>query len=225
MGFRRVSSVDELLPNTDTVNQSSFSPNASSATAIMVAKLSEQTDQTRAKYFLLVPWVMKGSERRKGSPTDVAAWVRYDETRLMEALLKGGAKVGVIGSEAKGSLKRMPSSVYWRGLKLWQIRLFDGSIDQYCRWIARGGVGGAAELMTDDKEPVSKRSGQWHPGLPPAPGGVLRETSIDLTYPEAEFLKDRIGQSAPASALGFLVRNARVLDVTLSASMHKSHGR
>jgi len=103
----------------------------------------------------------------------------------------------------------MPSSVYWRGLKLWQIRLFDGSIDQYCRWISRGGKGGAAELMTDDKEPVSTRSGQWHPSMPSSPDGFLRETSIELSHREAEFLKDRICQSAPGSALGFLVRNAK----------------
>ena len=204
---QRAMQVIDLFREKNTVDELGFAPIRDALADALFPGTS--TIQTRAKYFLLVPWVMKGSERRKGSPADVAAWVRYDETRLMEALLKGGAKVGVIGSEAKGSLKRMPSSVYWRGLKLWQIRLFDGSIDQYCRWIARGGMGGAAELMTDDKEPVSKRSGQWHPGLPPAPGGVLRETSIDLTYSEAEFLKDRIGQSAPASALGFLVRNAK----------------
>lgn len=35
-GFRRVSSVDALLPNTDTINQSSFSPDAANATSITV---------------------------------------------------------------------------------------------------------------------------------------------------------------------------------------------
>jgi hypothetical protein len=204
---QRAMQVIDLFREKSTVDELGFAPIRDALADALFPGTS--TIQTRAKYFLFVPWLMKRSERRKGSSTDVAAWLRYDETRLMEALLKGGAKGGVIGSEAKGSLKRMPSSVYWRGLKLWQIRLFDGSIDQYCRWIARGGQGGAAELMTDDKEPVSTRSGQWHPNLPSAPDGVLREASIELSYREAEFLKDRICQSAPGSALGFLVQNAR----------------
>lgn len=204
---QRAMQVIDLFREKSTVDELGFAPIRDALADALFPGTS--TIQTRAKYFLFVPWVMRRSERRRGSPADVAAWVRYDETRLMESLLKGGAKIGVIGSEAKGSLKRLPSSVYWRGLKLWQIRLFEGSIDQYCRWIARGGQGVAAELMTDDKEPVSTRSGQWHPSLPPAPDGFLREASIELSHREAEFLKDRICQSAPGSALGFLVQNAK----------------
>lgn len=59
LAFRRVSSVDALLPNTDSVNQSSFSPNATDATAITVAngsrfRVGDQVKPDGAREVMLV---------------------------------------------------------------------------------------------------------------------------------------------------------------------------
>lgn len=72
------------------------------------------------------------------SQQELARKVRTRETRLIEALIKGGQdQGGIIGKRARGTLERMPSSVYWRGLRVWGIRIFSGSIDQYTRRQAR----------------------------------------------------------------------------------------
>ena len=44
---------------------------------------------------------------------------RYSETRLIYALLAGGENEGVIGGEARKSLQRLPSNIYWLGLGSW----------------------------------------------------------------------------------------------------------
>src|SRR5262245_20576735 len=90
------------------------------------------TIQTRARYFLFVPWIYLRLEHERVSPSDIARQARRDEVRLIEALLRGGETSegdGVIGRRARAALQRLPSSVYWLGLATWGIRCFDGSQD------------------------------------------------------------------------------------------------
>jgi hypothetical protein len=67
------------------------------------------TIQTRARYFLFVPWIARRYERRKLSAQEISQKVRGRETRLIKALLAGDEdQGGIIGREALGKLKRMP---------------------------------------------------------------------------------------------------------------------
>jgi hypothetical protein len=96
------------------------------------------TIQTRARYFLFVPWIYRQLEARRVSPATVAREARKAEIDLIGGLLAGGsAGTGVIGERARAALQRLPSSVYWQGLGAWGIRLFPGSIDQYHRSLER----------------------------------------------------------------------------------------
>lgn len=164
------------------------------------------TIQTRARYFLFVPWIMKRYHGRKMTAQERANALRRRETQLIQALITHNADdFGIIGREAKGTLRRMPSSVYWRGLHLWNIRLFDGSIDQYLNRLSRGRRHtGPAE--TDDREPLASISQDWHPDLPEEPDDVYESASMDLRLEEAEFLRDRIYASQPDSVLAHLFR-------------------
>jgi hypothetical protein len=66
------------------------------------------TIQTRAKYFLFVPWIMRRYERRKFTAQEISQKVRGRETKLIKALLAGDEdQGGIIGREALGRLKRM----------------------------------------------------------------------------------------------------------------------
>lgn len=116
--------------------------------------------------------------------------------------MKGCADpTGIIGREAQAGLQRMPSSVYWRGLRLWGIRLFDGSLDQYFRRLSREGTAAPRRLSSDDGEPLDGVSRDWHPGLPAEPAELFESTSLGVREEEAEFLRDRICTHQPGSLL------------------------
>ena len=81
------------------------------------------TIQTRLRYMLFVPWLYRMTEK-SGGRVDQA---RRLEIQLITSLLRGGETENVIGSEARDSLKRLPSDVYWAGLLALGIRTSPGS--------------------------------------------------------------------------------------------------
>lgn len=83
------------------------------------------TVQTRLRYFVLLPGLF---QKAAAKGEDAARALREVETQLIKDFddlrVKPDVDLnGLIGSEAKGALKRMPSAVYWSGLGAWQIRL------------------------------------------------------------------------------------------------------
>lgn len=96
------------------------------------------TIQTRARYFLFVPWLYLHRERlaeRTVRKTPIAQLMRDHEIGLIDLLRKGGESGGVIGIDAGRNLQRLPSSIYWNGLARWDIRRFDLSTSEYHRWL------------------------------------------------------------------------------------------
>ena len=83
------------------------------------------TVQTRAKYFLFVPWIYRELEANGRDPAEVARLAREMEIGLIEALEAGGEKDGIIGIVARRRLKRLPSNIYWLGLQKWRICQLD----------------------------------------------------------------------------------------------------
>lgn len=170
------------------------------------------TIQTRARYFLFVPWIYRRLESRRVGSARVAARARDMEVKLIDALLASDDSRNVIGRYARKDLKRLPSSVYWQGMGSWGIRVFPGSQDQYHRSLdafyvslRRGGE------RSDDGEPLDNViTDNWHAGLPnEPPDDFLRESSFKLTRAEAEYLRERIGISVPDTLLAFLVDRSR----------------
>jgi len=169
------------------------------------------TIQTRARYFLFVPWIYRRLERDRTRSHEIARVARRDEVRLIEALLKGGETglgAGVIGSQARAKLQRLPSSVYWFGLGAWGIRLYPGSTDQYHRSLdrfheaqrQRRHVRGQEDDLLD--EPAGAN---WHPHLPEAPANLLEQTTFQLSADEADYLSECIRIHTRGSLLAFLL--------------------
>jgi Family of unknown function (DUF6361) len=167
--------------------------------------------QTRARYFLFIPWIYLELERRRVPSVEAAARSRRDEIRLIRALIEGGEGEGqgVIGAVAREQLKQLPSYAYWNGLEILGIRLFDGtpdryhrSLDGYYRWLQD-------VPRSEGDEPSESLRTNWHPGLPPAPEGFLEGTSFDLTPEEAAYLRERIHASAPGSLLDEFASRSR----------------
>lgn len=151
------------------------------------------TIQTRARYFLFVPWIYGRHEDRATAGSEVSRKARTDEIKLIEALVAGGEHEGVIGIERRAELQRLASNIYWAGLGVWRIRRFLGSQDQYHRsWdsLLRRREG---SVLDDDREPLdTSRRASWDPELPDPPADLLKGTTLALSKKEAEYLQQRI---------------------------------
>ena len=82
------------------------------------------TIQTRERYFLFIPWILKIIE--EGSPRGTEDRAKRLQLQLCYALEinHGTRETGVIGREAKSALQRWPLSIYWLGLARWGIRRY-----------------------------------------------------------------------------------------------------
>jgi hypothetical protein len=169
------------------------------------------TIQTRARYFLFVPWIYLRHEERGTAAGDVEDQARRDEYRLIDALADSKDTNGVIGIEARRTLQRLPSHVYWQGLRVWGLRTGDAGQSAYHRlfasysqWHRRK----EARAQDGSMAAVGLRA-MWHPGMPRAPEGLLETASFAITEEEAQYLRERILSRCGESLLAFLVDRTR----------------
>ena len=69
------------------------------------------TIQTRARYMLFIPWIYRRLEEQRIFGIEMERRARNDEIRLVYALLKSEDTEGIIGSESRERLQRLPSMV------------------------------------------------------------------------------------------------------------------
>jgi hypothetical protein len=169
------------------------------------------TIQTRARYFLFVPWIYLRHEERGTAAANIEEQARRDEYRLIDALAESPDTSGVIGIEARRTLKRLPSHVYWQGLRMWGMRVGDAGQSAYHRlfasysqWHRRSETGAQDGSMAA----VGLRT-MWHPGLPPAPEEFPEKATFAIAAAEAEYLHERILSRCGESLLAFLVDRTR----------------
>jgi hypothetical protein len=167
------------------------------------------TLQTRARYFLFVPWIYRTFEERQVPSNRVEGRLKRDEIRLIEAL-KAAEEDGIIGEISGASLQRFPSSIYWNGLAQWGIRRYPGSQSQYHRWLDHYYVRQKSRLWPEDGESIAAGyEANWDPNLPAKPEEFPQEAGFSLTRGEAEYLHERLLVSCPDSLLATLVDRCR----------------
>jgi hypothetical protein len=164
------------------------------------------TIQTRARYFLFVPWMYLDLERKRTEPGKIADRARRQETALIMALLESGETEGVIGRQAQDKLLRLPSNIYWQGLGILGVRLFRGSQDQYHRSLS-GHYAHLAHLSRQHAEGSSDLliNSNWHPGIPPVPAHFPNKITLALSRVDAEYLRERIQTYARETLMSFWV--------------------
>lgn len=108
------------------------------------------TIMTRARYFLIVPWIYQRLEKQRISSAQIAERGRRTETDLIDAIRQSDDSDRNIGTLAEHALKRLPSNIYWQGLSVWAIRAFRGSQAQYHRSLDRHYV----QLIHASRSPV-----------------------------------------------------------------------
>ena len=161
------------------------------------------TIQTRARYFLFIPWMYQQIEEERVPSSRAGRRARELHTLLVASLKKGGVgtNAGLIGIDAGDALQRLPSAIYWYGLGRWGIRLFPGSTDRYHASLDAQYREERAARTSDGGELVNPARRNWLPSTPPRPPAFLDTTTFDLTATEADFLTERIRRSAPDSLL------------------------
>lgn len=151
------------------------------------------TIQTRLRYFLFVPWILQQLEASHTSTADIKRRSRNRQGRLCNSLIDGGEEVGVIGYRAGINVQRLPSNVYWNGLRQWGILRFSGSEAEYQRGLDGYYLRHRDAICTDDGEPVSgSAASHWDAYLPVAPADLLNATTFALSSAEATYITERI---------------------------------
>ncbi|MEG2210810.1 MAG: DUF6361 family protein [Eubacterium sp.] len=177
------------------------------------------TIQTRAKYFVLIPYLFqKAAKQHLQNGTQVQKWIIAAEDKLVGTLVgnSGTGENGIIGKNAlkqKRTVKMRPSSIYWNGLRTFEIIRDAGvSLSAACS-ITAASSGKKAELTVktdgetyDDVEAASCDSVLFSPLSPE--NDFEREASILLTKKEAEFLSYQISHAklTKNTLLDFLIK-------------------
>ena len=173
------------------------------------------TIQTRACYFLFVPWTFLELEKSKVTSSRASRRARQAELNLNQRLREGNDARGVFGRRSGDALKRLPSEVYWGGLGSWGIRMFPSHIWAYFRSLdgfhrRHVRFRGTSRNAEGRNAPPTN----WHPHLPCPPAGFPAENvSVALRRQDAEYLRERIQSRHPESLLAVLAGRAEVGDL------------
>ncbi|MHA1366244.1 MAG: DUF6361 family protein, partial [Candidatus Heimdallarchaeota archaeon] len=152
------------------------------------------TIQTRAKYMLFVPWILKKMEKNRVPSENISQRVKREEIKLCDSLLEMGFKDGVIGAIAGEGLQRFPSSIYWAGLQTWGIRKFRGSLNDYYQGLNSYYHLKKGNITRDDQEVLLYRNfgENWDEGLPKSPEELPGKDGLDLAKNEAQYLLEKL---------------------------------
>ena len=163
------------------------------------------TQQTRAKYFVLIPYIFsmaveKGSFKRAN---EVLPWIHRHEDQIVKTLLEKSDDLdGIIGRRMDGQnmfVKTKPSSIYWSGLRTYEILSgANTSISYACQVVYGKNLhrNSFSEIKNKDEDGHDDNTAQNENTplffMPPLPANLMNEAQIELTLTEKEFLLERM---------------------------------
>ncbi len=223
----KVLNVLERLSERGTLDELGISPIRDGFANIFFPGTS--TIQTRAKYFMIVPYALKDMEySNETNPNRVLRTFDEIEKKCGEMLLgNGGDTDGIIGSRSLGQnkwVKRTPADIYWAGLRNYGI--FTGgslSLSEYVRAVCAlknqkttlirlGNRNDNSEMdECDDKDAGSLfRRNFWK--IPTYYEGWKDDISIKLSPEEGSFLKSQILTAFPTSMMAYILKKG-IIDI------------
>lgn len=219
----KVLNVIDLLSEDGTLDELGIAPIRDGFANIFFPGTS--TIQTRAKYFLIVPYALADLERSKDSkPQVILDKMDAIERRCGEVLLQTSDD-GIIGSRNLKSgnwVKRTPANIYWAGIRKYGI--FTGPnmamqeyVRTFCILKAQKTVVKSLGNRRDDAEENNRDDADsggllsmtfWK--LPDyESGNWVENISIELTEAEARYLKTQIIENCGDSMMAFILKNER----------------
>ena len=173
------------------------------------------TIQTRARYLLFIPWILKIIE--EGSPRGTEDRAKRLQLCYALEINHGTRETGVIGREAKSALQRWPLSIYWLGLARWGICCYPGSLQSYFEALRRPPswhvLGRALEEPVEGRrnEAADDAIGNWA-SIPNRPANFPEDASFTLTAEEGRFLRERVVLTHPQSYLAHILQTGNTGD-------------
>lgn len=178
------------------------------------------TIQTRAKYFVLIPYLFeKAANQKLSSGRELYKWLTANEDKMVDTIVRNSdsEEIGIIGKNAlkqKRVVKMKPSSIYWNGLRTFEIVRNAGiSLSSACNvtWTSAQKKN-ETEPKTDGDTFDDMTAGQGNSVLfsPILPDYDFEKTAaITLTRKEAEFLADKITKALMSqnTLLAFLIKH------------------
>ncbi len=181
------------------------------------------TIQTRAKYLLIVPYLLKEAiDGRYGKDINkILRSIDLAEKDCGIRLLESDPDAdGIIGKRVlpKGWVARKPSDIYWNGIRTYQIfGSKDLSIKEYIwlstqmkekKKISLGGNRGDDSDEADRDDYDAGDVGNFHFwNLPTYKDNWKDDLQIELTKEEAAYLQKQIVKSTEGSLLSFILKN------------------
>ena len=221
----KVMSVLDLLSQPGTLDELGIAPVRDGFADLFFPGTS--TIQTRAKYFLIVPYIMKDLELSDETNPhrlmrDLDALEKDCAARL---LASGEDPEGMIGrrSLTQGSwVKRPPSSIYWAGLRSYGIFTGDLSIAEYiwriCEQKNQKRTLQKLGNRNDREEDPDRDRDDWDAGglyrirfwsVPTYEEDWKKHLDLCLSADEGAFLKRQIVTLHPDSLMAFILKNNR----------------
>lgn len=161
--------------------------------------------QSRARYFFFVPWMYRAFEEKRYPGGELERRGKVFELALIDQLAKASDHEGTIGIRARGGLQRLPSNIYWNGLRTFGMLQFPGTQWEFHRTVDRRRAEASGARTNDDGEPVSGGVRAWHAGIPPAPRAFQDSADFRLSVLEARYLRGRILETQRPSLFAFLL--------------------
>ncbi len=194
------------------------------------------TIETRAKYFLTVPYIFDAAEERSyksddkiGGMNEVKAYIDKMEHVMIGKFLSNPAnkgEEGIIGSVSRDSLVRTPADIYWNGLRVLGIMNRPYTYDSACRQTylrSRMKHANDKYLADDEKRSLSYDNGTKMVFNNPArKEDEFTNPRIKLSKKEAEYLRDKFtnaekrdsndGKIVDASLTKYILENPTALN-------------
>ncbi|MDI9412628.1 MAG: DUF6361 family protein [Bacillota bacterium] len=215
---KKVLSVIDLLSEDDTVDELGISPIRDGFANLFFPGTS--TIQTRAKYFLIVPYALYYlTLTGETNPGNFLRRLDKLEHECGKKLVQANAD-GTIGSLSinRGNwVKRPPSQIYWAGIRSYNIFTAGNlSLREYSHTACKLNQErkNLKRFRTDNQDEQDDHTAGresylsfWNLPYYPQDRNWLHNLNMELTKKEAEFLKNQIEASHPDSMLAFILAN------------------
>ena len=219
----KVLSVLDLLSESGTLDELGIAPIRDGFANLFFPGTS--TIQTRAKYFMIVPYALKDLEySSETNPNRMLRTLDEVERKCGEMLISNGKDTdGIIGSRSLAQnkwVKRTPADIYWAGLRNYGI--FTGgtlSLSEYIRAMCAlknqkatitklGNRNDNADADEGDDKDAGELFRMQFWKIPTYKDSWMEDLSIKMSSEEGAFLRQQIITAYPDSMLAFILRNS-----------------
>lgn len=184
------------------------------------------TIQTKAKYFFIIPYILRDYSKLKPAERRTKKAFKYLEEKEYEIMWYLAAKYnyelgsGVIGVTKRKPQKimRRPSAIYWTGLNTYKFIDADGlSLEDYLNQVSNFSAEPLLSTIRDDEEDKGDDKDAdfndiFKIKVPDNPNWK-DDLSLNLSEEEAQFFEDHINKEAKENLISELINNKKLWEL------------